>query len=676
VKTNTAFLSLAVVAGLGLEASACKKVSSLLGIQEPIVDQDYQFRLESPGRRWKLLGEPEARRLVPDAIAGASLTGTGTKSQFAAIIVERYSGDLDSYVQLLMDSSTLEDKKLESRETLEFQRHSAVRTTMRGSFNGLKVIFQHLIFLNRGHGYQIVSWGLDGQVDAKSLGTAANAFKLLDGPVRGRQRPGAVADARGPGWRAKDGVFRSAAWGFEVAPGAGSRIVVGSELASMNASAEVGVISSRPDTYLIVLPECIAGAEAGALAQARLRDNAKTMGLVPEEGGFSGTIAGETVPMQRYRSKTQPIVYYQGTLVRGDVLLVLIGWHIKMAHDDSGGGALADGMGAIRFLAPDARKTLADELAALPDAQNAVGASYSLRHGTYRDFANHLTWKMPPGALRLHVGAAARAVQPTALAFVEEVGTGIGALLLRDSSNGMDGASYHAAITGGRYEKKGRTPKPRPYPVGGGAAGMTTVGQATIAGVQMIEQTVSWVDKDRATQVLMWGPRPSATQALARFEQLLQGLTVAPITAIAGHDQTYADRRIGYSYKAPDLPGGPWVRNDVTAKEIAAIGTTIEWRNARYKISILGLYALDSRLDEEGFVSKFKPSSGLPLLSSAAITSDTLDGVAGKRLKGSKEDIVAIRRDGTFFGLVMDALSGSLEDTDVAAMKAGFHVLD
>jgi hypothetical protein len=74
-------------------------------------------------------------------------------------------------------------------------------------------------------------------------------------------------------------------------------------------------------------------------------------------------------------------------------------------------------------------------------------------------------------------------------------------------------------------------------------------------------------------------------------------------------------------------------------------------------------------------------SAGLSLLSSAKITTDTLDGISGKRLssgslKRPKEDIVVIRRDGTFFGLIMEGLTGTLDDSDVAAMKAGFHLVD
>jgi hypothetical protein len=683
VKTTSVCLLVAAVAGLGLSTSACKRLASVFGQQEPIVDLDHQFRLESPGRGWRLLGEVEARTLVPDAVAGARLTGSGSKSQYAVVIVERYTGDLDSYVKLLIDSSALEEKKVESRETVEFQKRAAVRTTMRGSFNGLKVVFQHLVFLNRGHGYQIVSWGLDKDADATALGTAAKGFHLLDGPVRGRQRGQTVADARGPGWKLKNGVFRSAAWGLEVVPAATARLIVGAELTSMNSAAEVGLVGSQPETYLLVLPERTTGADAQVLAEKRMAQNVASMELVPDEGGFTATVAGQPVSMRRYRSKSQPFVYVQGASIHDDMMVILLGWHARSGRDDPANSPLAVSLSSIRALAPEARAALATELAALPDVQNAVGPDFSLRRGTYRDFANNITWKMPPGAFRLQVGPTARAVQPSALLVLEEAGTGIGALLMSEAADGLDGPAYHLVQTASRYEaKKSRAPKARPFSVGGNVPALTTTGPTTTAGLPMVEQMVTWVDKQKAYQLIMWGPRPAAEQVLARFADLLKGLNVTPITPTSTRGQTYSDLRMGYSYQPAELPGGAWVRQNVTPKEIAAIGTTVEWKNTLYSLAILGLFAMDSQLDEENLISRFTPSrEGLSAVLSAKPTTDSLDGITGKRLssgllKRQGETIVVIRRDGTFFGIVMSALTGTLQASDLAAMKAGFHVLD
>jgi hypothetical protein len=91
---------------------------------------------------------------------------------------------------------------------------------------------------------------------------------------------------------------------------------------------------------------------------------------------------------------------------------------------------------------------------------------------------------------------------------------------------------------------------------------------------------------------------------------------------------------------------------------------------------------MDSQLDEEAFVSRFKRTGGaLDLLSSSTVTSDVLGGVPGKRLRPSmlsaaRDDVVAIRRDGTFFAVVAHAVSGSLADADAAAIKAAFRLLD
>lgn len=666
-------IALAVIA-----IASCQKWVAALKSQPPVIDQDYQFKWEAPGPDWKLLNEAEASRVVPDAIAGATRTGAGAKAQYSVIIVERYPGELDSYAQLLTDGSALENKKVESRESLDFQKHKAVRTTMRGSVGDLKFIFQTLVFMSHGHGYQIISWGLDGQVDAVALQAAANSFTLLDGPVHGRQKQVPTQDARGPGWQLKGGTFRNAAWGFEIAPPDGARVVVGSELTRMNSSAEVGVVTSQPETYVIVLPERTTGANAQALAKKRMDANAQAAGAVAEEGGFTATVAGQTVAFQRYHSQSQPLVYYQGALIVDETLFVLLGWRTKTAREDS--GPIAAVVSALRLLSPEARTTLAGELASLPDVQNVVGANYALRRGTYRDFAHGIAWKMPTGALRVQVAAAARAINESALAYVEDVGTGIGALLISESAEGMNGAAYHAAVTAGIFEgKKGQLPKARPAALTGVSA-QTTIGNTTAAGVQIIKQVVSWVDGNTGYQFLSWGPRPLAKQAQARFDSLLQGLTVAPAKAVVAKNGDYADYRLGYSYTAPALAGGPWVRRDLTAKEIAGLGTTVEWKNERYTISIVGLCVMDTRQDEEVFLSKFRPDAH-SLLSSAATAPDNLDGVPGKHLtirnlSTANEHMIVVRRDGTFFGLFMTSLKGSLDDADVAAMKAGFHVLD
>jgi len=663
---------------LGVSFSACKRIASALGKPEPLVDLDYQFQLEPPGRGWKLLNEQEADRLVPNAVAGLLLSGVKGQGQYAVVVIERYPGDLDAYMNLLDDTTALEGKKVEGRENLQFQGRPAIRTTMRGTFNGVKEIYQDLAFLNGGYGYQIVSWGLEGQLDAASLGAATRGFKLLDGPVRGRQRGNKVTAARGPGWEVEKGIYRSAAWGFELAPTANARLLLDAELKSIDSVAAVGIGTSQPEAYLLLLPERTIGVDARALTEKRMSQNVKTIGLEPEAGDITTTVDGEPLVLRRYRHKMQPIVCLQGALVRDDMALVVLGWSTKNARDEGSVEPITSSLAGFRYLDPEERQALAAKLAQLPDVQNAVGPDYSLRRGIYRDFASNLTWRMPPGAFELQVGPAARTTNPKTRVIIEEAGTGIGALLISQARGENDGPSYHDLATKGRYATtKGRPARTRPLELAGGVPALTTIGDTTTVDLPMVEQIVTWVDRHQAHQLILWGPRPAAEQVLARLTQLVAGLEPGAIAAMKVDGQTYTDVRLGFSYRPPELPGGPWTRVDDTPKEIARIVTAIEWKNSLYSIAIFGLCD-ESRQTEEGFIAKLAGKRSR--LSTSKIDTDTLDGISGKRLApdlySPAEQIVAIRRDRTFFGLVMRGLSGSLPESAVAALKAGFHAIE
>jgi hypothetical protein len=228
---------------------------------------------------------------------------------------------------------------------------------------------------------------------------------------------------------------------------------------------------------------------------------------------------------------------------------------------------------------------------------------------------------------------------------------------------------------------KGRAPRPRAVQIPGIAQALSTTGPATIAGMPMLKQTVTWVDNNRAFQVLIWAPQADAQRAQSRFSELLAGLSPGQVKASTVTGQTYADHRLGFAFAPPTVPGGPWTRADVTPKEIAPIGTTIEWKNTRYSVAVLSLFGMDTRLSEEDFVSRFSRPGDVPLLSSATITTDSLAGLAGKRIRTgvlaiTKLDVTVVRRDGTFYGLMVQPLSGDAEEADREAMKAGFRLLD
>ena len=670
---------------LCIAPAGCKKLLSGLERQAPIVDSDYQFRLEAPGSGWRLLRESEARQLVPDAVAALEESRQRAKNRHAVVIVERYAGDLDTYAQLLIDNNGAEHKQVVAREAIVFEKQPAVRITLRGSLNGLKVVFCTVAFIYRGHGYQIVAWGFDEQVDAKSLDVVAEAFHLLDGPVRDRVKGGVVLDAHGPGWQLDKGVFRSAAWGIEVTPPVDWHVAVGGELMAMNKKADVGLVGSHPEVYMLLFAERAPPGQARALAQRRMQENVTSLGLQSDGAAWTASVGGESVSLQEYHTRTLPYRYVQGTATRGDMALLLLGWYSPPPRPTPAESILGAGLGAIRFLDPGAQRALSERLATLPDVQSGVDAGYSLRRGTYRDFAHDFVWRMPPGPLRIRVGGDARAVDPAALLVLDEAGTGMGGVLTTETGTKLEGADYHRVIALQRYEgKAGRQPKLEPLALAGNQAATTTVGPRTLGGLPVIEQTVTWTRGDVAYQLVLWAPRASSAAALVRFQQMLAGLTlakVAPVNALGGKHE---DLRLGFAYEPPSkAAAGAFTKQDITPKEVAPIGTIVEWKNRRLDIAVIALFSMDLQLDEEGFLARIRPLFGskLSLLTDINVTADTLGGVAAKRMTSKalgalQAEVLVAKRDGVFYGLIVAAQSGSLSDADHAALKDGFHILD
>src|SRR5262249_44672086 len=125
-----------------------------------------------------------------------------------------------------------------------------------GSLNGLRLRFQHTVFINQDHLYQLVVWGPFASTadDGSSFRPFVDGFALLEGKVRSRvETP--TADGSGVGWRIRGDTYENAPYGLTVTAPAGWRFVVRPELAQMNDSALVGLQRSSPDCYLVFIVE-------------------------------------------------------------------------------------------------------------------------------------------------------------------------------------------------------------------------------------------------------------------------------------------------------------------------------------------------------------------------------------------------------------------------------------
>ena len=154
----------------------------------------------------------------------------------------------------------------------------AVRVTVSGSLDGLQMRYIDTVFIHQGYGYQVLGFGrMDALLDSGAqLQPFFDNFSILPGKVSGRATTQVVSEADGVGWRVRGGVFQSAVTGIRARPSDAWRVAVGSSLEQMNADAEIGLVHSNPDVYIVLLVERAPPESGRAEFVAELQANVAT----------------------------------------------------------------------------------------------------------------------------------------------------------------------------------------------------------------------------------------------------------------------------------------------------------------------------------------------------------------------------------------------------------------
>lgn len=662
----------------------CNKLLPHVAGALPIVDSDYQFRLTVPGPGWRLLTEKDMGRLLPDAVAGASESGHGLADRYGAVIVESYSGDKPRQLaELLVSHMPLEDRQLVAMVDTVFEKQPAVRYQVTGKINGVDLRYLNTVFFHQGHAYQVLSWGLAGQVDDKALLAFASAFHLLAGPVRDRSKVHKVTDERGVGWRVQGGVFQSASYGLSLRASAGWQLAVGEELARMNDGAEVGLVHGGPEAYLVLIPEPLNGTSRADFAKTTLLRNAAALGVELVAGPpWSAVVAGQTVQFARYRHPKQPLEYLLGVIFNGDVAYLTMTWY-EVSFSDKGQSLLQTALAGLAFLEEPARQAVRRELLALPDGQAAIGATYALRRGVYRDFAQGLAWRKPPGTLRIWAGAEARQHNQDATLVFEQPEAGLHGLVIAETAE-VEAVSYHQAATRKLVPPgpRGRRIRPLAVPLGG-LPGLSTTVEHELNGLVLTQQLVSAAGDGHAYQVMLWG-RPAAMAGGGEWARaVLAGFTFGALAPLFWEGEALSDQRMGFFFRPPAALGAGWHHQDVTPDEIRPLGTMMKWEDARHAVTVIAIHALERGQDQSWFLEQIRQhgKGRFGLLSSDKETADRLGGeparrVSLKQLGQLHGELLLLSRDRTFYALAVDSLAGSLDPATTDSLKAEFRFLE
>jgi hypothetical protein len=630
----------------------------------PLVDEGYRFRMDWPGEGWKLLGPDEARRLVPDAVAGAvKLPGT-----FLVVIVERApSTNVDDLVELVLSNNTMiADQNVERKETVRFAEQDARRLVWTGSVEGSRFRWVNTLFVHEGHGYQVLAWGPADSFQASDVEPACNGFSILPGEVVGPTIV-AEADRSGPGWRQTSGVFESAVSGVRVQPPSGWRVVTGSALAVMNDEAEVGLEAPGLGGYLVLLPERIGTADAADFRSTMVAQVQKNLGS-PPTGEWQATVAGQPVVFAEFQ--TAPLEFLLGTLVVDQVGIQLLAWY-PIAARDAVRESLPRAVAGITTLDRSAREALRAQLEGSPDPQSHVATTHSLRGGVFREFEAKLVWRKPSGFWRLSAGDKPNTPLAESIEF-ENLESGLSGHLVVEQRPGIDPIAWHderVQLQGGEAEER------RTIELANGQAQITKVTLRN--GSLRIELEVGTVvHGDYAIELLVLGHAERMAAASADVRKVFGGLELAgelpKIDVVHGE---YIDQRLGFSLRPP----ADWRVVDETPADKASLGTFLLWKDGRRELRLLAMNwggnATDSRfvtqLIEQGAREEMTKRLG-----AATITKTTLAGLSAEHTKWAgvleRADLVIASHNDSAFVFI----SVNLDDEQLGDVLGSFRVLE
>jgi len=634
-----------------------------------VTDEDYRFRIAPPGPGWRVLDEKGIQPLLPDGVAGAMQDG----GVFGAVMVEGAPGaNLKAMAQLLLDDMPLEGKVTEEFSSLTYCGKSAIRFKVRGSLNGVKFVYQNIIFMNDDHLYQVLSWGLESRVGPRSFDLFTRAFSLLPGEVRGRISERVTLDSHGVGWRVKDGVFESAALRIALRPPGGWRLAVGAELGGMNADAEVGMICEGPEIYLVVISELAVGVDHAIFAEAAVtalgdRDFKESGPPRPMK------IAGREVQVRRFSTVSfggeQAFDIYKCAFFEGDFCIQVAAW-CHTAYRDQAEKRLPEALGTIRILSEEEAGTVQEELLAGPDPENRVGAGYCLRRGIYRDFENGFTWRKPRGFWRVTVGDEARAENEDATIIFEEPSLGVQGTVIVEDVGDLDGPAYHRLVLQGMFgeEQAGKTAEKAKQVKVGEVPAFTSMGALHFPGFNMLYRVTTMVVNRRGIQFLIYGVPANMAAVTRQVDEAVAGLDVKlDMTPVVKHGDTVLDLRLGYAFRGP---GRGFRYSDLTPAEIQPMASIHHWQKGSTEVVTLGLCALQEGQDGawfEDFVSRLIMRqlrkrigvAGKPTRSRIRLGEIEAGFLLWKGTTGSAA-VLTCRRDNTFYAVIVGDRGGEL----------------
>ncbi len=556
--------------------------------QQPLVDENYCFRLTAPSNQWKLLPEREVQQLLPDAVAGMMYAG----GVYGAVIVEPMpTADLRSFAELARVNLPPGDSQTSSIDEIVIGDRTAMRFRRTGLVNGLDLTFEHLIQEHQNFAYQLVCWGMTGRVTTDLTQEFFQAFAFTEGQVKARASA-VVTSYQGVGCRVVDGEFQSAAYRLAVQPQGDWQLMIGASLAQSAVDAEIGLQNAIKNGYLVVIPEFIGENERQAFADnvaATLVQDLELDAGSREVVQFA--VDGHPTEFEIYRGESVPFLYYSGTHFVDDIAYRMLGWHPdhsrEMMREE-----MRTAVSLIHFLDKPAADALATQLLEAGDSQNLVGPGFSLRNGVYRDFVHGVEWTKPRGFWRVQLGDEARERNEACSLIAMEPGLGIQLLVVDEPAGEFTPHTYHQAVLDNMFGVDEPPLPPETIQLGGQVA-LVSDAMLDAEPMDVAYRVATVVQEGQAHQIVLSGNSPRFGQQREQIERILRGFRFPGQSLVESERPgpgAYRDHRIGFELV---LTSGNWITKDDLRPEIKPLGSIVQFARPPQSVIVLGLYTVE-----------------------------------------------------------------------------------
>ncbi|MDJ0975636.1 MAG: hypothetical protein QNJ98_14330 [Planctomycetota bacterium] len=657
-------------------------VGSVHADENVLEDAEYRFRLQSPGPGWRVMDSEAIQAFVPDAVAGL----LSPRGVWCAIIAESAPGvELEGFTRLVLDNMGLERKNVEAFDATTVQGKPGFRFVVSGYVEEVHVRYVNTMFRNGDFVFQLICWTAYERATKGFHEPALRAFTITPGKVTGRSRTRKVPDSEGVGWLVRDGTFKSAALRVAVEPQKGWGVAVGAELEEMNGDAEVGLVHSVPDVYMVLIVERAVGVDKKTYAERAMNSWAEGVDPKPNGQTLKAKVGPHDVTFQGFAHGTNTeFEFLKGVFFQGDLCMQALFWYGVSSRKDAL-AVIPDGIQSLKLLSEEETRLVAEELERGPDPENQVGAAFALRRGLYRDFEAHFTFQKPPGEYwRVHAGMGARARNSDARLYMEHPTLGISGLVIVEPKGQFTNETFHEVVTGSMFGKEAPavTEGGQQITLDGGKA-LATQSNLTTQGLELRYFVVTTVRHGFAYQFIFYGLEPNvraSTRAIAtvvrgfRFDNTMKAQIVK--------DGLVSDARLGFGFK-PSLPGSGWRHRDMTPASIAPIGTFHAWAQRDGAVMLMALCAMQPGQDGAWFrnvmAQTAKQRFGPLLRSSPTMSKSTLAGLPADRQTWKAGDntneMFLLTRDRTFYALFIMHKNGFTAE-QVEAIRGAFKLLD